>query len=158
VGFPIARSQLSNATTQSEVLTEARPKSGATTRQGALKEAAPLTRTLQMPLCPRLLPALTAYMQIQQSELEGVWVSDMARLWQQSAKFQISSFPFIGRAQRLAGGLQLVPLIPAQAGIQNGLRRPRNAGSPLEFAPDTIGGGDEQLRFDLTEICASSGR
>src|ERR1700683_2463675 len=59
VGFPIARPQLSNATTQSEVLTEARPKSGATTRQGALKEAAPLTRTLQMPLCPRLLPALT---------------------------------------------------------------------------------------------------
>jgi hypothetical protein len=143
------------------VLTEARPKSGATTRQGALKEAAPLTRTLQMhyarDCCPRL-HAVTAYMQIQQSELEGIWVSDMARLWQQSAKFQISSFPFIGRAQRLAGGLQPVPLIPAQAGIQNGLRRPRNAGSPLEFTPDTIGGGDEQLRFDLTEICASSGR
>ena len=44
------------------------------------------------------------------------------------------------------------PLIPAQAGIQGPVQR---AGSPPEFTPDAIGGGDERskrFRFWLIAI------
>jgi hypothetical protein len=37
--------------------------------------------------------------------------------------------------------ITLIPLIPAQAGIQGQVQR---AGSPPEFTPDLIGGGDER--------------
>ena len=45
------------------------------------------------------------------------------------------------------------PLIPAQAGIQG---RPQRAGSPPEFTPDVIGGGDER-RFGIL-LCAYPAR